>query len=164
MKGVVFITADFFFCLCFPAAAVTRMVVMEGQDVLLSCSIGSSTNIQLELFDWKKDSQKEVFMYDRGSHYNKDRSDQDPQFKGRVFHFPEELQHGNASVLLRHSQVEDSGNYTCDFPFHQPSRRADVQLIVGESSHQVFLSPRGGMIENNWVKPTSICCCLRSQM
>ncbi|XP_058486705.1 butyrophilin-like protein 2 [Solea solea] len=112
------------------APAVINMVVREGDDAVLSCSLGSRS-IKQELFDWKKDGQKEVFMYDRGSHYNNDPSSQDPDFRGRVFHFAQQLDVGNASVVIRPTKVTDSGSYTCDFPFHQPRRRSHIVLVVG---------------------------------
>ncbi|XP_058488124.1 V-set domain-containing T-cell activation inhibitor 1-like [Solea solea] len=111
------------------APAVINMVVREGDDAVLSCSLGSRS-IKQELFDWKKDGQKEVFMYDRGSHYNNNPSSQDPDFRGRVFHFAQQLEVGNASVVIRPTKVTDSGNYTCDFPFHQPRRRSHIVLVV----------------------------------
>ncbi|XP_047188440.1 V-set and immunoglobulin domain-containing protein 1 isoform X6 [Scophthalmus maximus] len=108
---------------------VIKMVVNEGNDAILPCSL-DTRSIKQELFDWKKDGDKEVFMYDKGSHYNKDRTGQDEQFKGRVFHFPEHLESGNASIVIRHTKVTDSGNYTCDFPFHLPNRRSHIVLVV----------------------------------
>ncbi|KAG7495439.1 butyrophilin subfamily 1 member A1-like isoform X1 [Solea senegalensis] len=112
-------------------SAVINMVVREGDDAVLSCSFGSRST-ELELFDWKKDGQKEVFMYDRGTHYNNNPTNQDPDFRGRVFHFAQQLDVGNASVVIRPTKVTDSGSYTCDFPFHQPSRRSHIVLVVGE--------------------------------
>nr|XP_043879941.1 butyrophilin subfamily 2 member A2-like isoform X3 [Solea senegalensis] len=111
------------------APAVINMVVREGDDAVLSCSFGSRST-ELELFDWKKDGQKEVFMYDRGTHYNNNPTNQDPDFRGRVFHFAQQLDVGNASVVIRPTKVTDSGSYTCDFPFHQPSRRSHIVLVV----------------------------------
>ncbi|XP_041818959.1 hemicentin-1-like isoform X2 [Chelmon rostratus] len=105
------------------------VVVKEGRDVILPCS--PSTNIVRELFDWKKDGQKEVFMYDAGLHYNNGRAGQDEQFKGRVSHFQGELKHGNASIIIRNTKVTDSGNYTCDFPRLQPRQTFHIRLVVG---------------------------------
>ncbi len=113
---------------CFYLSA--RVTVMEGEDAVLPCSLSSKENIEFKLFDWKKDGQQEVFMYDGGQHYNNGRTGQDPQFKGRVSHFEEELKHGNASITIRNTKCADSGSYTCEFPDLQPSR--NIELMVGE--------------------------------
>ncbi|KAG7235650.1 hypothetical protein INR49_002412, partial [Caranx melampygus] len=122
---------------CPPGPAVTHLVVKEGNDAVLPCSL-NTTSIKQELFDWKKDGQREVFMYDRGSIYDEKRSGQDEHFKGRVFHFPERLESGNASIVIRDTKVADSGSYTCDFPFHQPIRRSHIVLVVGAAPKPSF--------------------------
>ncbi|XP_038547994.1 V-set and immunoglobulin domain-containing protein 1-like isoform X1 [Micropterus salmoides] len=108
---------------------VIRMVVKEGSEAILPCSLGT-TNIKGELFDWKKDEKKEVFLYDKGNHYNNGRVGQDERFKGRVFHFQEQLQFGNASIVIRNTKVTDSGSYTCDFPLPQRKRQSRIALVV----------------------------------
>ena len=105
-------------------------MVKEGSDVVLRCSI--DINVESKLFDWKKDGQKEVFMYDAGVHYNNGRTGQDEQFRGRVSHFKDELKHGNASIKIRNTKVADSGDYSCDFPRLQPRKRFNIKLVVGE--------------------------------
>ncbi|GLD67247.1 butyrophilin subfamily 3 member A2-like isoform X1 [Lates japonicus] len=67
--------------------------VVEGRDAILPCSLSTKENIVQKLFDWKKDGQKEVFLYDAGIHYNNGRTGQDEQFKGRVSHFREQLKY-----------------------------------------------------------------------
>ncbi|XP_068171651.1 butyrophilin-like protein 1 isoform X7 [Antennarius striatus] len=101
--------------------------VEEGTEVILPCSIRN--NLESLLFDWKKDD-KEVFMYEDGFHYNNGRGGQDPQFRGRVWHFQEELKHGNASIIIRNTKVSDSGNYTCVFPRLHPRETFHIQLAV----------------------------------
>uniref|UniRef100_A0A672G930 Ig-like domain-containing protein n=1 Tax=Salarias fasciatus TaxID=181472 RepID=A0A672G930_SALFA len=110
---------------------VIRKIVKEDQDALLFCAL-DGTNIAEDVFDWKTDgsSRHEVFVY-RGSSYGDHLPGQDAHFKDRVFHFPEQLAVGNASIVIRKTQVTDSGNYTCYFPFHEPRRRAQYELIVG---------------------------------
>ncbi|XP_044039397.1 hemicentin-1-like isoform X8 [Siniperca chuatsi] len=105
--------------------------VEEDSDVTLPCSLSTKEDIELKLFDWKKDGQKEVFLYDAGDHYNNGRAGQDEQFKGRVSHFPDELKHGDASIKIRNTRVADSGDYTCDFPRLQPSQIFHIRLVVG---------------------------------
>ncbi|KAK2861519.1 hypothetical protein Q5P01_001052 [Channa striata] len=104
---------------------------IEGNDAILPCSL--TTNIVQKLFDWKKDGQTEVFMYDAGVDYNNGRAGQDVQFKGRVSHFPEQLRFGNASIVVRNTKVTDSGNYTCDFPRLQPRETFHIKLLVNHT-------------------------------
>ncbi|XP_070708101.1 V-set domain-containing T-cell activation inhibitor 1-like [Pempheris klunzingeri] len=108
---------------------VTRVVVKEDGDALLPCSLSTEQNIQSELFDWKKDGRN-VFLYDAADEYNSGRSGQDVQFKGRVFHFQDQLKHGNASIIIRNTRVEDSGDYTCAFPRLQ-GHVFHIKLVVG---------------------------------
>ncbi|XP_053267007.1 CD276 antigen isoform X2 [Pleuronectes platessa] len=110
-------------------AAPIKVLVKKGDDVILPCSF-SSENIRQELFDWNKD-KKGVFMYDKGKVYNDGDSRQDEQFRGRVFHFPEHLHEGNASIVIRATKLTDSGNYTCLFPLLVPERRSNIELVVG---------------------------------
>ncbi|XP_049428396.1 butyrophilin subfamily 2 member A1-like [Epinephelus fuscoguttatus] len=111
------------------------VVVKEGSDAVLPCSLSTKESISAKLFDWRKAAQKdgkkkEVFYYDAGIHYNNGRPGQSEQFKGRVFHFPGELKHGNASIIIRNTTVTDSGNYTCDFPRLQPRQTFHIELVV----------------------------------
>ncbi|XP_029947663.1 V-set domain-containing T-cell activation inhibitor 1-like [Salarias fasciatus] len=110
---------------------VIRKIVKEDQDALLSCAL-DGRNIAEDVFDWKTDgsSGHEVFVYDRGRSDGDRLPGQDDHFKDRVFHFPEQLAVGNASIVITKTQVTDSGNYTCYFPFHEPRRRAQYELIV----------------------------------
>uniref|UniRef100_UPI0037E9B3FE butyrophilin-like protein 2 n=1 Tax=Semicossyphus pulcher TaxID=241346 RepID=UPI0037E9B3FE len=107
---------------------VISVAVEEGGDAVLPCSFSTKKNIEKMVFDWKRDGQKEVFFYDAGQHYNKGRTGQDEQFTGRVFHFEDELKHGNASIKVTKTKMADSGNYSCNFPDKQISY---IQLFVG---------------------------------
>lgn len=109
------------------------MVVLEGSDAILPCSLSTKENIELNLFDWKKvdPHKQEVFRYDGGLHYNNGLPGQDEHFRGRVSHFPLELQSGNASIIIKNTVVPDSGNYTCDFPLQQ-KQTFSIELVVGE--------------------------------
>ena len=113
------------------------ITVEEGRDVLLPCSLCTKEDIESKLFVWTKagqtfDSLKNVFTYDRGLHHNNGHSGQDEQFKGRVFHFSEGLKHGNCSIIIRHTKVDDSGQYTCVFPLQQNRETFHINLAVGE--------------------------------
>ncbi|XP_035856511.1 butyrophilin-like protein 1 [Sander lucioperca] len=112
-----------------------NITVEGGTDVMLPCSLSTKENITSKLFDWRKVSQKddglkEVFMYAAGIHYNNGRPGQSEEFKGRVSHFPDELKHGNASIIIRNTKVTDSGVYTCDFPNLQPPQTFNIKLVV----------------------------------
>ncbi|XP_054483300.1 CD276 antigen homolog isoform X2 [Anoplopoma fimbria] len=118
------------------AAGHEVIIVEEDSDVILPCSLDSKENIVAALFDWKKVAQrdqgrKDVFLYDAGDHYNNGRDGQSPEFRGRVSHFPDQLNHGNASIIIRNTKVEDTGNYTCDFPRLQTPQTFSVELVVG---------------------------------
>ncbi|XP_036955880.1 butyrophilin-like protein 1 isoform X2 [Acanthopagrus latus] len=117
---------------------VNKVFVKQGSDVVLPCSINTKEDISGKLFDWRKNGQKEgqkevkeVFLYDAGSHYNNGRPGQDEQFKGRVSHFQDQLENGNASVKIRNTKMADSGIYSCDFPDHEPRQTVYNELVVG---------------------------------
>nr|XP_046241049.1 butyrophilin-like protein 2 [Scatophagus argus] len=113
-----------------------RVVVPEGDEAVLPCSLSTKEDLTLKLFDWKKDGQKEVFLYDAGSHYNNGRQGQDEQFKGRVFHFEDKLKNGDASITIRQTTVADSGNYTCVFPRHE-GQTFLIELVVAAAKPSV---------------------------
>ncbi|XP_014196004.1 V-set domain-containing T-cell activation inhibitor 1, partial [Haplochromis burtoni] len=98
----------------------------------LPCSLSTKLSLQHEVFDWKKDGQKEVFLYSARDEYNNGRPGQDEQFKGRVSHFSEELKLGNASIVIRNTKLVDSGEYSCIIPhLHPKQQRFNIKLIVG---------------------------------
>ncbi|XP_068449888.1 CD276 antigen homolog [Clinocottus analis] len=132
-------------CLCVlirtgAAAAARRpelIKVEQDSDAMLPCSLGNKQNMESGLFHWKKASDgdqlpKEVFFYEApSSHYNNGLDGQSDQFKGRVAFFPDELKHGNASIVIRNTKMADAGNYTCAFPRLQTPQTFYVELIVG---------------------------------
>ncbi|XP_041809469.1 programmed cell death 1 ligand 1-like isoform X2 [Chelmon rostratus] len=124
--------------LCYKGPAVKKVVVPEGSDVILPCSLNTKQNIEQELFVWRKDGQKNVFLYDAGILYNNGRAGQDEQFKGRVSHFSDELKHGNASIIIRNTMVADSGDYTCDFPLLQPRQTFHIRLVVESRLEDIY--------------------------
>uniref|UniRef100_A0A669E3E3 Selection and upkeep of intraepithelial T-cells protein 3-like n=1 Tax=Oreochromis niloticus TaxID=8128 RepID=A0A669E3E3_ORENI len=113
---------------------VTRVTVKEDDGVILPCSLSTNENIESMLFDWKKEGtvpQKNVFLYDDGKYYNNGLSGQDEEFKDRVSHFPEELKHGNASIRIKKTRLEDNGTYLCKFPKLKPEIRTfHIELVV----------------------------------
>ncbi|XP_073324018.1 butyrophilin subfamily 3 member A2-like [Pagrus major] len=107
-----------------------KVVVEEDSDAVLPCSPSTKEDITGEIFDWKKDDQKEVFVYDSGIHYNNGLTGQDQQFTGRVSHFQDQLKNGNASIKIQNTKMADSGNYSCDFPHIQPRQTFNIELVV----------------------------------
>lgn len=70
-------------------------------------------------------------MYKNCSHYNNNGlKGQHDQFKGRVSHFQQQLQFGNASIVIRNTTISDGGNYTCHFPNLEPEQIFSIKLVV----------------------------------
>uniref|UniRef100_A0A671WFB8 Ig-like domain-containing protein n=1 Tax=Sparus aurata TaxID=8175 RepID=A0A671WFB8_SPAAU len=121
----------FFNLLCFLPGSVV-VTVEEGSDAMLPCSINTKENIEKLTFDWKKGGL-EVFFYQNGKHYNNGgRTGQDKQFQGRVFHFEDELKHGNASIKISRTQLTDSGNYACTFPPNRSPSSVTLHVAHGD--------------------------------
>ncbi|XP_073323608.1 butyrophilin subfamily 1 member A1-like [Pagrus major] len=112
-------------CVCLLTLCVTtlgrtgpgvKVVVEEDSDAVLPCSLSTKEDITGQAFDWRKDFQKKVFVYDSGLHSNNGFIGQDEQFKGRVSHFQDKLMNGNASIKIQNTKMADSGIYSCFFP------------------------------------------------
>lgn len=116
-----------------PSGSRIKVFAPEGSDAILPCSLSTKENIEQNRFNWKKvdPNKQEVFRYDGGLHYNDGLPGQDEHFRGRVSHFPLELQSGNASIIIKNTVVPDSGNYTCDLPLQQ-KQTFSIELVVGE--------------------------------
>ncbi|XP_068170934.1 butyrophilin subfamily 1 member A1-like isoform X3 [Antennarius striatus] len=115
------------------------VTVTEGQDAFLPCTISPLEDLSWKVFDWMKEEKNIVFLYEEGFHNNKS-DHQDPQFKGRVSHFPEELVNGNASIVIRNMTPGDGGNYTCVFPRLSPPQTYPIRLVVEPSLKDLNLS------------------------
>ena len=107
---------------------------------MLPCSLSTKENVESKVFDWRKvaqkdDGLKEVFMYEKGFHYNNGRPGQSEQFKGRVSHFEDELKQGNASITIRNTTRADSGVYICIIQSIQKPEAFYIKLVVGEYFH-----------------------------
>ncbi|XP_036958156.1 butyrophilin subfamily 2 member A1-like isoform X3 [Acanthopagrus latus] len=127
-------------CLCLLSCSgdAVRVVVEEDSDAVLPCSLSTEEDISGKLFDWKKDGQKEVFMYDAGVHYNNGRPGQDEQFKGRVSFYQDQLQNGDASIKITRTKMADSGTYSCDFPHRPWIQTSFIELVVGAAPKPVI--------------------------
>uniref|UniRef100_A0A669B624 Ig-like domain-containing protein n=1 Tax=Oreochromis niloticus TaxID=8128 RepID=A0A669B624_ORENI len=98
------------------------VIVKEGDYAILPCSLGTNENIEFMRFEWKKEgTEEEVYIYDNGVGYS-------PALPGRVSHFRDDLKHGNASIRINNVQLEDKGNYTCNFPNRGKTFR--IKLVV----------------------------------
>lgn len=116
-----------------------RMVLKEDSDAVLNCSVSGS--IRGQVFDWKKDSNIDVFIYAKGDTYGNGKAieGQHSQFRHRVVHFPEALDFGNASIKIKKAEVRDTGTYTCEFPLSPVKQRSHISLLVGEFLHKTLL-------------------------
>uniref|UniRef100_A0A3P9PBI9 Ig-like domain-containing protein n=1 Tax=Poecilia reticulata TaxID=8081 RepID=A0A3P9PBI9_POERE len=101
-------------------------------DVILPCSSKKKDNLTHEVFDWKKNYDKEVFLYVKGKHYNNGKTGQDEDFKNRVDFFEDQLQFGNASIRIKKTKLTDSGIYSCRlFPnLDQEQTRITVNVHI----------------------------------
>lgn len=116
------------------------VIVIEGEDAVLPCSLNSKENIEKMVFVWKKDN-KEVFLYKDG------RVGEGAQFKERVSHFKNELKFGNAFIRIKNTKMTDSGTYICHFPAKQETyiklhvvRAKDDSAVPALSSAVAVLS------------------------
>ncbi|XP_073323647.1 butyrophilin-like protein 2 [Pagrus major] len=110
-----------------------KILVKEGSDAVLPCSLSNKEDITGKTFDWRKDERRqEVFFYKSGLHSDNSNIGQDQQFKGRVSHFQDQLKNGNASIKIIKTKMADSGNYSCIFPHPEPRQTFNIELVVGQ--------------------------------
>uniref|UniRef100_A0AAQ6I9E2 Ig-like domain-containing protein n=1 Tax=Anabas testudineus TaxID=64144 RepID=A0AAQ6I9E2_ANATE len=100
--------------------------VTEGSDATLPCSTSTEEDVTSKRIEWRKDGQKEVFLYEGELLL----SGQDQQFTGRVSLYTSELQHGNASIEIKNTELFDSGDYTCEIGKLQTNQSFPIQLLV----------------------------------
>lgn len=99
-----------------------------GQDQLLSCQMvgteeGTFTKVSVT---WEKAGMRGfVYRYLLGG---PNLENQNPEFSGRTQLFPEALQNGNASLLLRSVRAEDEGVYTCTTDSSKGGGKVNIQL------------------------------------
>uniref|UniRef100_A0A671UH75 Butyrophilin-like protein 1 n=1 Tax=Sparus aurata TaxID=8175 RepID=A0A671UH75_SPAAU len=117
-------------CLLSCSGAAVKVVVDQDSDAVLPCSPNPKVDLTGQVFDWKKGRQ-EVFM-----HNSNDKTTQGPDFIGRVSHFQDQLQNGDASIKIRKTKMADNGTYSCIFP-HLQSQTFYITLVVGASKPSV---------------------------
>uniref|UniRef100_A0A3P9D331 Butyrophilin subfamily 3 member A2-like n=1 Tax=Maylandia zebra TaxID=106582 RepID=A0A3P9D331_9CICH len=129
----------------------TSVIVREGDYAILPCSLG--TSIEFVRFEWTKEgTEKEVYIHDTGV-------DRSPALPGRVSHFRDDLENGNASIRIKNAQLEDGGNYTCDFPSRRKTFRIELVVGAAEPEITIFVRLYGGAllqcdVKNAYPKPT----------
>ncbi|CAM4679233.1 unnamed protein product [Lepidochelys olivacea] len=82
----------------------------QGEDVIMNCSFGPVSNLQLLNITWKKGSDLLVHSY--FSQLDQLET-QDEAYRGRTQLYPERFHEGNASLRLKNVRLEDKGFYTC---------------------------------------------------
>ncbi|XP_051892023.1 CD276 antigen-like isoform X2 [Pristis pectinata] len=93
-----------------PSTANKVVTAIQGQFVMLGCSLTESSLEHCTVVWQRRDNNKVVHSY----YYKKDQNtNQDLQYAGRTSLFPEELKNGNASLKLREVKLQDSGLYEC---------------------------------------------------
>ncbi|XP_007569704.2 putative selection and upkeep of intraepithelial T-cells protein 1 homolog isoform X2 [Poecilia formosa] len=125
-----------------------ELFATEDSDIILPCSPIGKEDLTQQLFDWKK-NDKEVFLYDKGKHYNEGKMGQNEYFKNRVEFFQDQLQFGNASIRISKTKQDDSGIYSCEFPNLQPEQKFYIKLVVGscpKPSLSILKEVNGGML------------------
>ncbi|KAI4798064.1 hypothetical protein KUCAC02_023602 [Chaenocephalus aceratus] len=109
-----------------------------GQDVSLQCS--SSSDAAITLLEWKRSGLEEDSVF-----YFRDNkpieSIQDPRYRGRVQLSDPEMKNGDASVLLKNVDIEDTGTYECRVITLSNNRR---KRNVGELVSSVHLTVSEG--------------------
>ncbi|XP_028811601.1 uncharacterized protein LOC114765580 isoform X4 [Denticeps clupeoides] len=80
-----------------------------GEDVILSCSVDSSE--QIEEVVWKTDQDIIVLQYKDGE-VLPDSSHE--RYRGRAEFFPAEIHKGNFSLRLKEVRTEDKGDFMCE--------------------------------------------------
>ncbi|KAL0196756.1 hypothetical protein M9458_005296, partial [Cirrhinus mrigala] len=103
---------------------------VAGEDVILPCSVKSSTSVVDIRLEWFRPDLKEaqlVHLYED----NEDRNtDQIESYRGRTELNHQELQRGNASLKLSSVQVSDEGRYKCFIQYKSWSDDATVDVHV----------------------------------
>ncbi|KAI4790093.1 hypothetical protein KUCAC02_034836 [Chaenocephalus aceratus] len=85
------------------------MKAEPGQDVTLQCN--GPTDAAVTVLEWKRPGLEDSVFYFRDNRLIE--SIQDPRYRGRVQLKDPEMKNGDASVLLKNVDIEDTGTYKC---------------------------------------------------
>ncbi|XP_067871529.1 CD276 antigen isoform X2 [Heterodontus francisci] len=115
------------------------VVAIFGKDVTLNCSFTTDANFSLDDLSviWQLTETRTMVH-----RYSFQQDQQADSFVNRTALFPEELEKGNVSLLLRHTRIEDEGSFTC-FVRIQDHRSASImlQLAASYSKPNLHLEP-----------------------
>uniref|UniRef100_A0A3Q1HLB9 Ig-like domain-containing protein n=1 Tax=Acanthochromis polyacanthus TaxID=80966 RepID=A0A3Q1HLB9_9TELE len=127
---------------------VTTVVVSEFSDAVLPCSLSTKENLQGKHFNWTKDYNVEVFFYNASVYPHNSHPGFEKPLKERVFHFPEQLTLGNASIRIEFVKLEDAGNYTCVISRLQAKEeRSTIRLVVEPILRDRSLEVPGALVK-----------------
>uniref|UniRef100_UPI00398E3E8A CD276 antigen isoform X2 n=1 Tax=Pristiophorus japonicus TaxID=55135 RepID=UPI00398E3E8A len=118
------------------------VVAIFGKDITLNCSFTTDANFSLGDLSiiWQlTETRKMVHSY---SPLQDLQADQVESFVNRTALFHEELEKGNASLLLRHVKIEDEGSFTCFVRIKEHKKAAIMlQLAASFSKPNLHLEP-----------------------
>ncbi|XP_064416486.1 uncharacterized protein LOC102360955 isoform X2 [Latimeria chalumnae] len=120
--------------------AQVHIAAKIGDKVILPCTFTCSIKDLSDLTIVWESSSKPVHTY----HENEDHTEhQSAEFKGRTCLFYNELEHGNASLLLKNVTEADNRVYTCTVDFMKEVKHQNVLVTVGSEASAQFLPITG---------------------
>uniref|UniRef100_A0A8C9VWV2 Ig-like domain-containing protein n=1 Tax=Scleropages formosus TaxID=113540 RepID=A0A8C9VWV2_SCLFO len=98
----------------------------SGKDVLLPCHLSPERSAaDAKEIRWFKESFNNLVYLHKSGKVTEGRG-----YEGRVSLFPQELQRGNVSLLLRNVRLTDGGKYKCQVSFSDWFEEPALQLTV----------------------------------
>ncbi|XP_033984191.1 polymeric immunoglobulin receptor-like [Trematomus bernacchii] len=134
----------FMFLWIMGSVAAGALEAKPGEDVTLQCN--SHTDAAVEKLVWSRPGLKDgnVFFF-RDNLLNENY--QDPRYHGRVELKDPQMKNGDASVVLKNVDYDDSGTYQCEVRTSSDSRRKrkvpvqSIHLIVSKDPGEVRAKP-----------------------